>query len=152
MLAGSYTTQSVQYNSLPVEKGMKYSPQTPHPPSSLMPPDRVVTPFNSLTRLHVAQSVQQNAQPVKNKRRPLPRVTTDSFMHLLPLNPVIVSHDTPTGRGFKCCLCGKVLTRISTYKDHMNLHTGAHPYTCDKCNRSFNQYSQKRFHMKNHHN
>ena len=39
--------------------------------------------------------------------------------------------------GFKCDICGKVLTQSGSLKRHRRLHTGEKPYTCGTCGKKF---------------
>ena len=61
--------------------------------------------------------------------------------------PLVVPYDTKTGLGYKCILCSKVLTRLSYYKNHMNLHTGECPYPCKLCEKRFPNHSTRDRHM-----
>ena len=64
------------------------------------------------------------------------------------LKPVMVPHSCRSGQGYKCVLCGKVLSRMDSFKDHMNLHTGAQPFQCDECGESFSHHNQRKRHKR----
>ena len=68
--------------------------------------------------------------------------TVENFV----VQPVMVPHGCKSGQGYKCVLCGKVLSRMDIFKAHMNLHTGAQPFQCNECGESFSRYSQKSYH------
>lgn len=57
----------------------------------------------------------------------------------MSVQPVIVPYDNAQGRGFKCVLCGKVLSRRDAFRSHMNLHTGARPFACQYCDATFSR-------------
>ena len=68
--------------------------------------------------------------------------TVENFV----VQPVMVPHSCKSGQGYKCVLCGKVLSRLDIFKAHMNLHTGAQPFRCDECGESFSRHNQRRYH------
>ena len=68
------------------------------------------------------------------------------------LQPLIV----PLGQascpqGFKCVLCGKVLTTVYNFHRHMNLHTGHRAYPCSQCEQVFKTYDIRRRHLTREH-
>ena len=68
------------------------------------------------------------------------------------LEPLLVSHGTARyGKGFKCPICGKVLTRMSHFRAHINLHTGEYTYSCYHCDKSFHNHFQRKKHIENEH-
>ena len=76
----------------------------------------------------------------------------DTQTPAMSLDPVVVPLNTASGRGYKCALCGKVLTRMLGFREHMNLHTGARPYVCEVCSMAFSHATTKSTHMKKHKN
>ena len=69
----------------------------------------------------IQTEAQYNIDKHNNKSAPLPQIVSLS----MSIDPVIVTSGSP---GYKCPLCGKVLTRLLHFKNHMNLHTGICPY------------------------
>jgi len=49
---------------------------------------------------------------------------------------------------FVCGLCGKPFHCKINYKGHMNMHSGAKPYTCNKCGKAFAYQQSKHAHQK----
>ncbi|KAB5587155.1 hypothetical protein PHYPO_G00009630 [Pangasianodon hypophthalmus] len=47
-------------------------------------------------------------------------------------------HSSKAG-GFLCPECGRVFNSHSNLRVHLNVHTGARPYTCSDCGKSFSQ-------------
>ena len=74
----------------------------------------------------------------------------DTQTPAMSLDPVVVPLNTASGHGYKCALCGKVLTRMLGFRGHMNLHTGARPYVCEVCGMTFPHYHQCLRHMMKH--
>ena len=64
----------------------------------------------------------------------------------MTVQPLIVQRADGSGRGYKCVFCGRVLSRMDHFTSHMNRHTGARPYTCEKCGMSFAHSAQKHRH------
>ena len=83
------------------------------------------------------------------KKAPRPQ-EVDTQTPAMSLDPVVVPLNTASGSGYKCTLCGKVLTRITFFREHMNLHTGARPYVCEVCGMTFPHYHQCLRHMMKH--
>lgn len=78
---------------------------------------------------------------------PLAQSTTSLKADQMLVQPVVVPYDNSQGQGFKCVLCGKVLGRLDAFKSHMNLHTGARPYTCRYCDATFSRNGARWKHM-----
>ena len=76
---------------------------------------------------------------------------TPKAAEMISIQPLIVPRDNASGHGYKCVLCGRVLCRRDAFCAHMNLHTGARPYTCQHCGASFSRSSQRRNHVKHEH-
>ena len=57
-----------------------------------------------------------------------------------PFQPVVVP------QGYKCVLCGRILSRLGTFRGHVNLHADIHPYHCDQCGEVFHSSSSKHRH------
>ena len=99
--------------------------------------------------------------PTKHRKRELSqeKVTecpsssqTLDLTPVLPLEPLVVPFDRGRyGRGYKCVICGKVLTRKLHFRNHMSLHTGEWPYTCHHCEKSFPNYRKRRQHIEQEH-
>ncbi|XP_050516024.1 zinc finger protein 420-like [Diabrotica virgifera virgifera] len=51
---------------------------------------------------------------------------------------------------FRCEFCSKQLTRSSSLKRHMLVHSGERPFTCDLCNKQFSTNSHLTRHMRVH--
>ena len=101
--------------------------------------------FSSASSLHRHSCTSKRAGNVSAaKAATSPQATVPA----MSLDPVIVPFKCASGRGYKCALCGKVLTRMDSFKEHMNLHTGACPHTCDKCGKSFSKYRHRSKHIK----
>ena len=139
-------------------------PATPHKRSSV--PEQISLCVNKATKKNTASSFSRRrtipATSSKGNQRaekfPLPdnkaanEATAFSSPALVPamsLEPVIV--ETGSGRGYKCALCGRILARMASFKEHMNLHTGSRPYTCDKCHKSFQNHTQHWRHIRKEH-
>ena len=65
-----------------------------------------------------------------------------------PFTPVEVPLAGPTSsqKGYKCVLCGRILTRMAHFRSHMNLHMGIYPYQCTLCNETFASSSSRHAH------
>ncbi len=50
----------------------------------------------------------------------------------------------------KCPVCGQLLAQRSTMVSHMRIHTGKKPYNCKICNKAFRQKSNLNRHMRMH--
>ena len=101
--------------------------------------------FSSASSLHRHSCASKQAGNFSaTKAATSPQATAPAML----LDPVIVPLKCASGRGYKCALCGRVLTRMDSFKEHMNVHTGVRPHTCDKCGKSFSRYSQRSKHMK----
>merc|ERR1719495_2137363 len=71
------------------------------------------------------------------------------------MTPHKLQHHTPEHlKPFVCKVCDPPRGFITMYKyrNHVNSHTGAKPYTCDFCSRTFNDHSNKFKHMRRAHN
>ncbi|XP_056293708.1 zinc finger and BTB domain-containing protein 40 isoform X2 [Pseudoliparis swirei] len=51
----------------------------------------------------------------------------------------------------KCATCSKVFTSAALLEKHMGTHTGAKPFTCDLCNKSYQQLSGLWYHNRTNH-
>ncbi|KAF7708171.1 zinc finger protein 2 [Silurus meridionalis] len=58
-------------------------------------------------------------------------------------------HSSKTG-GFLCPECGRVFNSHSNLRVHLNVHTGARPYTCAECGKSFSQSGALKIHRRVH--
>ena len=62
-----------------------------------------------------------------------------------PFTPVEV-HLSRSKTGYKCVLCGKILTRFEYFRNHINRHAGIYPYQCEKCGEVFSCSSSRQRH------
>ena len=60
-------------------------------------------------------------------------------------------HKELAGCSFQCDICSKTFISKSRLEEHMNTHTGAKPFICDKCGKGFQNDSNRRNHFKNAH-
>ncbi|KAK3551859.1 hypothetical protein QTP70_030232 [Hemibagrus guttatus] len=58
-------------------------------------------------------------------------------------------HSSKAG-GFLCPECGRVFNSHSNLRVHLNVHTGARPYTCSDCGKSFSQSGALKIHRRVH--
>ncbi|XP_076826899.1 uncharacterized protein LOC143473685 [Brachyhypopomus gauderio] len=58
-------------------------------------------------------------------------------------------HATQAG-GFLCTECGRVFSSHSNLRIHLNVHTGARPYSCADCGKSFSQSGALKIHRRIH--
>ncbi|XP_070692026.1 zinc finger protein 79 [Pempheris klunzingeri] len=52
--------------------------------------------------------------------------------------------------GFLCTECGRTFNSHSNLRIHLNVHTGARPYTCSDCGKSFSQSGALKIHRRIH--
>ncbi|XP_026227062.1 C2H2-type zinc finger protein isoform X2 [Anabas testudineus] len=52
--------------------------------------------------------------------------------------------------GFLCTECGRAFNSHSNLRIHLNVHTGARPYTCSDCGKSFSQSGALKIHRRIH--
>jgi len=52
--------------------------------------------------------------------------------------------------GYRCSVCNLQLSSEFKLQDHMNLHTGARPYSCAECGKRFCQIYSYRIHLRTH--
>lgn len=52
--------------------------------------------------------------------------------------------------GFLCTECGRAFNSHSNLRIHLNVHTGARPYTCTDCGKSFSQSGALKIHRRIH--
>ncbi|XP_007250861.2 zinc finger protein 835 isoform X1 [Astyanax mexicanus] len=52
--------------------------------------------------------------------------------------------------GFLCAECGRAFNSHSNLRVHLNIHTGARPYTCADCGKSFSQSGALKIHRRIH--
>lgn len=52
--------------------------------------------------------------------------------------------------GFICTECGRTFNSHSNLRIHLNVHTGARPYTCSDCGKSFSQSGALKIHRRIH--
>ncbi|XP_042279384.1 zinc finger protein 696 [Thunnus maccoyii] len=52
--------------------------------------------------------------------------------------------------GFLCTECGRAFNSHSNLRIHLNVHTGARPYTCSECGKSFSQSGALKIHRRIH--
>ncbi|XP_057196014.1 zinc finger protein 664 isoform X2 [Triplophysa rosa] len=58
-------------------------------------------------------------------------------------------HASKTG-GFLCAECGRAFNSHSNLRIHLNVHTGARPYSCADCGKSFSQSGALKIHRRIH--
>ncbi|XP_043117818.1 zinc finger protein 835 isoform X2 [Puntigrus tetrazona] len=58
-------------------------------------------------------------------------------------------HASKTG-GFLCAECGRAFNSHSNLRIHLNVHTGARPYSCSECGKSFSQSGALKIHHRIH--
>ena len=106
--------------------------------------DTILTPAMSLDPVLVPSTGDAEMIPTSQE--------VDTLTPAMSLDPVVVPLNTASGHGYKCALCGKVLTRLENFRNHINLHTGTRPYVCEVCNMAFPYSSAKSHHMMQHRN
>nr|XP_057940303.1 zinc finger protein OZF-like isoform X1 [Doryrhamphus excisus] len=52
--------------------------------------------------------------------------------------------------GFLCMQCGRTFNSHSNLRIHLNVHTGARPYTCSECGKGFSQSGALKIHRRIH--
>ncbi len=57
---------------------------------------------------------------------------------------------TPSRTKLTCHLCGKVLSRSSALKCHIDAHVGRKPYRCSFCLKGFTQKGNLNLHIRSH--
>nr|XP_019948255.1 PREDICTED: zinc finger protein 251-like isoform X2 [Paralichthys olivaceus] len=60
------------------------------------------------------------------------------------------SEHTHKPSGFLCTECGRAFNSHSNLRIHLNVHTGARPYTCSDCGKSFSQSGALKIHRRIH--
>ncbi|KAL6489377.1 hypothetical protein MHYP_G00031180 [Metynnis hypsauchen] len=58
-------------------------------------------------------------------------------------------HSSKAG-GFLCAECGRAFNSHSNLRVHLNVHTGARPYSCAECGKSFSQSGALKIHRRIH--
>jgi KRAB domain-containing zinc finger protein len=71
-----------------------------------------------------------------------------TFRRRSDLNVHSILHSQEPQKSFQCPFeqCGRFFVRERKYQDHVNIHTGAMPYTCMKCAKKFRCRYRKRDH------
>ncbi|KAJ8388879.1 hypothetical protein AAFF_G00126350 [Aldrovandia affinis] len=124
-------------------------PQLPHPPQS--PP-----PFPCLS---CQRTFQTCAQLLRHQQGHSQQegVSQHPCMHCsasFPRPSQLIQHQrsqhaSKTG-GFLCTECGRAFNSHSNLRIHLNVHTGARPYSCGDCGKSFSQSGALKIHRRIH--
>lgn len=58
--------------------------------------------------------------------------------------------ESANGGNFQCTVCSLQCPSMFKLQDHMNIHTGARPYSCAECGKRFSQIHNYRGHLRTH--
>ncbi|XP_037130243.1 zinc finger protein 79 [Syngnathus acus] len=65
-------------------------------------------------------------------------------------NEESLDNESANSVDYVCSVCGLRLPSDFKLQDHMNLHTGARPYSCAECGKRFSQIHNYRVHLRTH--
>ncbi|KAL2084342.1 hypothetical protein ACEWY4_019860 [Coilia grayii] len=126
-------------------------PQLRPPPASQSPP-----PFPCLscqrtfpTCAQLLRHQQGHAQQEGLQQHPCMHCSASFARPSQLLQHQRAQHASKTG-GFLCAECGRAFNSHSNLRIHLNVHTGARPYTCQDCGKSFSQSGALKIHRRIH--
>ncbi|XP_055083850.1 zinc finger protein 235-like [Periophthalmus magnuspinnatus] len=99
----------------------------------------------------------QQQEPKSNTNNKTPILTVHPCMHCttsFSRPSQLLQHqrsehvDKPSG--FLCTECGRTFNSHSNLRIHLNVHTGARPYSCSDCGKSFSQSGALKIHRRIH--
>lgn len=129
----------------------------PHTPESTCPCYlcQRAAPACSQACSHQQQQRQMHQQEQKSSKTPL--LTAHPCMHCaasFSRPSQLLQHQrsehTDKPSGFLCTECGRTFNSHSNLRIHLNVHTGARPYSCSDCGKSFSQSGALKIHRRIH--
>ncbi|XP_061807930.1 uncharacterized protein [Nerophis lumbriciformis] len=122
----------------------------PRPQSGPPHPQQLAAaPFSCLASLH--------RQLQEERGRPLASFTAHPCMHCaasFPRPSQLLQHQLAEHAnkpcGFLCLQCGRTFNSHSNLRIHLNVHTGARPYSCAECGKGFSQSGALKIHRRIH--
>ncbi|XP_012673355.2 endothelial zinc finger protein induced by tumor necrosis factor alpha [Clupea harengus] len=128
-------------------------PQLRPPPSSQSPPpfpclscQRTFSTCAQLLRHQQGHAQQEGLQP---QQHPCMHCSASFSRPSQLLQHQRAQHASKAG-GFLCAECGRAFNSHSNLRIHLNVHTGARPYSCPDCGKSFSQSGALKIHRRIH--
>ncbi|KAL4657700.1 zinc finger protein 497-like isoform X1 [Arapaima gigas] len=126
-----------------------HCPQLPHPPQSPPPFPCLSCQRTFQTCAQLLRHQQGHAQQEGVPQHPCMHCPASFPRPSQLLQHQRSQHASKTG-GFLCAECGRAFNSHSNLRIHLNVHTGARPYSCSDCGKSFSQSGALKIHRRIH--
>ncbi|XP_035248394.1 zinc finger protein 696 [Anguilla anguilla] len=124
-------------------------PQLAHPPQSPPPFPCLSCQRTFQTCAQLLRHQQGHVQPEGVSQHPCMHCPASFPRPSQLLQHQRSQHASKTG-GFLCPECGRAFNSHSNLRIHLNVHTGARPYSCADCGKSFSQSGALKIHRRIH--
>ncbi|XP_018587724.1 zinc finger protein 497 isoform X2 [Scleropages formosus] len=126
-----------------------HCPQLPHPPQSPAPFPCLSCQRTFQTCAQLLRHQQGHAQQEGVPQHPCMHCSASFARPSQLLQHQRSQHASKAG-GFLCAECGRAFNSHSNLRIHLNVHTGARPYSCSDCGKSFSQSGALKIHRRIH--